>query len=71
MKVKANWPVDTGDKVYPTGAKFDVSDDEAEQLERSGAVEILDRKKVAAKDSESESGEGGEGGEGGGTEPQS
>lgn len=68
MKVKANWPVDTGSKVHPTGDKFDLPDEQAEQLEKLGAVEILSRKKAAAKAGEADPGEGetGDGGEGGG-----
>ncbi|MFS8973863.1 hypothetical protein PO002_05015 [Cupriavidus necator] len=52
MKVKANWPVDTGSKVHQAGDKFDLPDDQAAQLEQLGAVEVLGRKKPAAKGSD-------------------
>ncbi|CAG2129155.1 hypothetical protein [Cupriavidus numazuensis] len=77
MRVKANWPVDTGNKVHPTGAKFDLPDEEAKQLERLGAVEILGGKKPAAAADDGEqsestaSGESSEGGTGESAEPQS
>ncbi|KDP84704.1 hypothetical protein CF70_017965 [Cupriavidus sp. SK-3] len=47
MKVKANWPVDTGKKVHSAGAVFDVSPVDAKALEAAGAVEIVERKKAA------------------------
>ena len=53
MKVKANWPVDTGKKVHQAGAEFDVSKEEAEALEAGGAVEILGRKKADEKPEDS------------------
>lgn len=49
MKVKANWPVDTGKKVHPAGAVFDVSPEDAAALEAAGAVEVLGRKKPEAE----------------------
>lgn len=64
MKVKANWPVDTGSKVHQAGDKFDLPDEQAEQLEKLGAVEILSRKKpvATASDTPPAGGEGGDGG---------
>ncbi|MCY1253025.1 hypothetical protein D9M68_123080 [compost metagenome] len=58
MKVKANWPVDTGNKVRQAGEEFDLDKDEAEHLERLGAVEILGRKKGADKAGETDPGAG-------------
>ncbi|MCY1263130.1 hypothetical protein D9M68_123990 [compost metagenome] len=72
MKVKANWPVDTGSKVHQAGDKFDLPDEQAEQLEKLGAVEVLGRKKAAAKagDTPPVDGEDGEAGADNG-DPQS
>ncbi|MDR3382307.1 hypothetical protein [Cupriavidus basilensis] len=49
MKVKANWPVNTGKKVQDAGSTFDVSEELAEELEKLGAVEVLGRKKADEK----------------------
>lgn len=49
MKVKANWPVNTGKKVQDAGSTFDVSEELAEELEKLGAVEVLGRKKAEEK----------------------
>lgn len=49
MKVKANWPVDTGKKVQVAGSTFDVTEELAEELEKLGAVEVLGRKKAEEK----------------------
>ncbi|QUN29542.1 hypothetical protein KB879_06230 [Cupriavidus sp. KK10] len=76
MKVKANWLVDADGKEHQAGDKFDLPDDQAEQLEKLGAIEILSRKKAAAKAGEAAAGDGepGDGGEGAGADngdPQS
>lgn len=58
MKVKANWPVDTGKKVQPAGAVFDVSPEDALALEAAGAVEIVGRKKAEAEEPDEPEGGG-------------
>lgn len=78
MKVKANWPVDTGKKVHDTDAEFDLSPVDAKALEALGAVEILSRKKggdppasppvpeAPDGDPDDDDDEGGQGGDGSG-----
>ncbi|MGE8365991.1 hypothetical protein [Cupriavidus sp.] len=58
MKVKANWPVDTGKDLHPTGAEFDVSPKDARALEAAGAVEIVGRKKAETEEPDDPEGGG-------------
>ena len=62
MKVRANWPVDTGKKVHQAGAEFDVSKEDAEALEASGFLRPrISTAPEAEPDSEPDGGGAGDG----------
>lgn len=69
MKVKANWPVNTGKKLQETGSVFDVSDEQGAVLVAAGAVEDVGRKKNEDAGGKGPEGDGGAGGAGGDPTP--